>query len=216
MNRKFKFLPDEYYHVYNRGTDKRIIFDDINDYERFLILLYLVNNEKSINLRLQSQTFAKRLHSERGTQIVDICGYVLMPNHFHLLITPIFEDSIPLFMQRLSTAYVMYYNQKNGRKGSLFQGTYKAKHVDGDNYLQHLLAYIHLNPLKLIQPDWKENGINNTSDAEDFLNTYRYSSFLDYTGTKRIENKIVSLSKFPTEKTTSVDFANTIHSWLKG
>lgn len=144
------FIEDGYYHVYNRGVDKRIIFLNQYDCERFLFYLktYLTPQE---DLLLQSQSnpgllrfVSKSLHTE-----VDLLSFSLMPNHFHLLLKQHTEDGITKLMKRLITAYVRYFNTKYERKGPLFESIYKACNVESDSYLLHLSRYIHLNPIKV-------------------------------------------------------------------
>ena len=215
-SRTIPFSHGEYYHIYNRGTDGRVIFEDKYDYERFLALLKVLNGIKPVDLKLQGRTLYERLEVDVGEPIISILGYVLMPNHYHLLLTPITDKGISTFMQKLGTAYTMYFNSKNERSGNLFQGKFKAKHVNDDVYLQYLLSYIHLNPIKLIQSDWKEKGINNLKVAKKHLEQYTYSSFLDYAGSKRPENCLVDTSLFPTELESSDNFKSATKHWLQG
>ena len=182
MSRNIKLSPNEYYHIYNRGVDKRKIFSGEKDYERFLALLYLGNSNIAVDLKLQGRTLKEVLNITREKTLVDICAYCLMPNHIHLLIHEKEENGISRFMQKITTAYTMYFNKKNDRTGSLFQGKFKATHADHDNYLKYLISYIHLNPVKLIEPSWKETGISKRKRAESFLESYRYSSYRDFLG----------------------------------
>lgn len=137
-----------------------------------------------------------------------------MPNHFHLLVQEKIEGGTSLFMQKLSTGYTMYFNRRYERTGSLFQGTFKMTHSEDDRYLKYLISYVHLNPIKIIEPSWKETGIANRKAAEKFLNDYSYSSFLDYTGTKRFENAIVDTQALPKYFDSPVDFKNSVSEWL--
>jgi putative transposase len=137
-----------------------------------------------------------------------------MPNHFHILIHEKKEGGISLFMQKLQTAYTMYFNKKHDRNGSLFQGTFKAQHITKDVYLKYLFAYINLNPIKLIDLKWKENGIKNLNESEKYLNEYRYSSYADLIGIKRIENKILDIFKFPEYFNSELKFEDFIKEWL--
>ena len=158
MERKFNFSVDEFYHLYSRGVDKRIIFDDDNDRSRFIKLLFICNHNEPISFRdLTTDHSLKDIFDFPADQsLVDIGTYCLIPNHFHLLIHGKKEGGVSMFIQKLLTAYSKYYNIKNDRKGSLFDGNFKAKHLDDDNYLKYIYAYIHLNPIKLICPKWKE------------------------------------------------------------
>ncbi len=212
MTRKFNFSIGEFYHVYNRGTDKRIIFLDKSDYERFTKLLYLCNSNKSIVFR--DIPIGLTYEHQREETIVDIGAYCLMPNHFHILLHEKIEGGISLFMQKLSTAYTMYFNTKYERFGALLAGTFKATHADTDEYLKYLLSYIHLNPVKIIDSQWKENGISNRKKAEKYLAGYPYSSYLDYMGNERDEGKILSKDAFPKYFSGFKEFKQFTNEWL--
>ncbi|QQS19868.1 transposase [Candidatus Saccharibacteria bacterium] len=136
-----EFETGAYYHVYNRGVEKRIIFSDDQDYTVFLGLLkkYLANDRRDANKNNRHRF--PSLESE-----VALLAYCLMPNHFHLLVYQMTESGVEKLMRRVSTGYVMYFNEKYNRVGSLFQGPYKASRITSDAYLYHISRYIHLNP----------------------------------------------------------------------
>lgn len=215
MSRNTVFAPDEFYHIYNRGTEKRTIFLTKLDYERFLALLYLCNSTEAVRLSdHQKSTLSERLMLERSKLLVNVCVYCLMPNHFHLIIQEKKENGISRFMQKLTTGYTMYFNKLNERTGSLFQGRFKATHAEEDRYLKYLIAYIHLNPIKIIDSKWKENGIKNKDQTERFLEQYPYSSFLDYCEKDRLEGKIITKDALPKYFNSINDFRSTIRAWL--
>ena len=181
------FVPGEYYHLYNRGNSKQKIFLTHADYERFLKLLFISNSVHSFNIRdLGEKGF---YDTDRERQIVNILGYCLMPNHFHIVLTPLEEGGVSTFMLKLSTSYAMYFNKKNVRSGSLFEGPFKSQYVDSDRYLKYLFAYIHLNPIKLIDPKWKESGIRNPDMAFQYLMSYKYSSLTEYLENREVVRK---------------------------
>src|SRR3989344_5092894 len=215
MSRNIDLAPDEFYHIYNRGTEKRTIFLSQTDYERFVGLLYACNGDKPVDLKLQGSTLEEYVASDRGGDIVDLCAYVLMPKHFHLLVRSRNEGDISKFMQRLSTGYTMYFNTRHDRSGALFQGRFKARHAHTDRYLAYLIAYIHLNPVKLIDPIWKENGILDKKKAEDFLRTYRWSSYQDFLGIERGEKVVVSKDALPEYWSTQHSFESFVTDWLE-
>src|SRR3989344_6519009 len=128
--RKQVFAPDEYYHLYNRGTEKRIIFLDEQDYKHFLFLMYICNTEKSITLRGVGEFF------DRGATIVDIGVFCLMPNHFHILIHEKVKNGISTYMRKLLTGYSMYFNKKYKRTGKLYEGVFKSIHANKNKYLK--------------------------------------------------------------------------------
>ncbi|TSD02978.1 MAG: hypothetical protein Athens071416_369 [Parcubacteria group bacterium Athens0714_16] len=214
MSRNLEFSISEYYHLYNRGTEKRKIFLDDKDRERFLRLLYLCNTSKSIVFR---DTIGLPLSAiDKKDVLVDIGCYCLMNNHFHLLIKEKIEEGISIYLGKLCTAYSMYFNIKYKRTGKLFEGSFKASHVDRDEYLKYLFAYIHLNPVKLLDSAmWKEKRIINTNGIKTFLKNYRYSSYLDYIGVNREERLILNKKVFPEYFETKKDFENFVKDWME-
>lgn len=214
MERGFNISPDEFYHVYSRGVDRRVTFSDNRDYEHFLKLLYLCNSTERIEIR-NLPKFMSVYYKKRPGTLVDIGAYCLMPNHFHLLLYEKEDGGITKFMAKLLTAYVKYFNKKEKRIGALFDGRFRARYVDDDSYMHYLYAYIHLNPLKIIQKDWKEKGIKDIGVAENFLREYTPSSFQDYIGEGRMEAVILNREPFPEYFTEKGDFPNFIKEWIE-
>jgi len=214
--RKVTFAPGEYYHLYNRGVDKRKIFTREADYERFVTLLYACNGTRGVDLDEQGKDIATLLEKQvdRGEPLIDICAYVLMPNHFHVMVREINEAGIGRFMHKFGVAYTSYFNKKYDRTGSLFQGTYKANHASKDPYCSYVISYIHLNPVKLVEPKWKKTGITNRALAEKFLSQYKYSSYLDYCGNNRTQTLILNKASLPTFYTSAGYFKKEIQIWL--
>ncbi len=211
--RRVNFAPGEYYHIYNRGNSKQKIFFNNKDHQRFIDLLYAVNSEDKFNFSdsIKGISVYERKAEKR---LVAIGAYCLMPNHFHILITPLSEDGISKFMQKLSTAYAMYFNRKYKRIGSIFEGKFKAEHLNNDIYLKYIFSYIHLNPIKLIQKDWKEIGLKDKQKAIAYLNNYKYSSFIDYLDDKRKERIILFKSKFPDYFPNKNSFVKEVITWI--
>lgn len=225
MLRKTNFVPGNYYHIYNRGTEKREIFLDKSDYLRFIFLLYICNSVEPVNIReLFPEGFKKEIYKglsfanlakfNREKTLVNIGAYCLMPNHFHILIKEKIDNGISIFMRKLSTAYAMYFNKKNERNGVLFQGPFKAELVDNDEYLKYLFAYIHLNPVKLIEPAWRDQGIKNFKKAKEFLDNYRWSSYPAYVNGEE-NNPLLNKKSFPEYFCGTKEFKNFIEEWLK-
>ncbi|OGI66278.1 hypothetical protein A2647_00800 [Candidatus Nomurabacteria bacterium RIFCSPHIGHO2_01_FULL_40_24b] len=187
--RKQSFAVDEYYHLYNRGTEKRKIFLEKRDYEHFLFLMYVCNTTKSIELRNIGKTF------DREETIIDIGAYCLMPNHFHVLVREKVKNGISKYMLKLMTGYSMYFNKKYKRTGKLYEGVFKSIHANKDTYLKYLYSYIHLNPAKLIDKNWKENKHRNIKNLLKYVFSYKYSSLKEYISLKF---KIVNPIPFPT------------------
>ncbi len=211
--RKVSFMFGEYYHIYNRGNSKQKIFHDKEDYNLFIKLLLFLN--KDFNVRLKNLVEGSLASQAKEHPIVSIGAYCLMPNHFHILITPTENGSISKFMQKLSTAYVMYYNKKYNRTGSLFEGKFKSQHLDNDAYLKYMFSYIHLNPIKLIDSNWKQEGIKDTKASLNYLNKYFYSSYLDYhSPNSRTQDSILNKSAYPDYFGEKESFQNDILLWL--
>src|SRR3989339_830564 len=192
MLRKDPFITDEYYHIYNRGIDKRVIFKANRDYERFMMLLYLANSDDSFRLDnildKQNRSFIKILLLDKG---------------------------ITKFMKKLGTGYSMYFNIRYERKGALFGGLFKSKLIGvDDNYLRHLFGYIHINPLEIRFPDWENKIKKPSADMATFLKSYRYSSYRDYTGEDRIERRLLNPENFPDYFKDSKSFQDFVENYF--
>lgn len=199
MQRRTTFSPGEYYHIYNRGVEKRKIFSNHSDYERFVALLYIMNQPNNFVFRdfLRTKNLADIFDESQDSPIVSIVAYCLMPNHFHLILQEHEEGGITKFMSKVLTSYSMYFNLKYERSGSLFMHPFRSKHIDNESYYLYIHSYIHLNPISLIQSDWKEVGIKNYKKAQEFLDSYQYSSYLDFQKEGRKESRILDFSKVP-------------------
>lgn len=172
------YIENSFYHVYNRGVEKRNIFLDEQDYRVFLsyLKIYLSPVEESVNY-LQNND--ELIYQDKHIQIsrlymlnnffnkIDLISYVLMPNHFHFELRQTNKKDIEIFMRSLITKYTMYFNRKYKRVGPLFQGRYKAVLIQSKEYLLHLSRYIHINPREIINLD-------------KLLTSYLWSSFPVY------------------------------------
>lgn len=130
---------DSFQHAYARGHSRHKIFIDEEDYITFLKLLerYLSPEEAKDPYGVSYPNFYNK---------VDLLAYVLMPNHFHLLVYQRHPGEMGRFMQSLLTSYSRYFNKKYKRSGSLFESRYKASMISDESYLEHISRYIHLNP----------------------------------------------------------------------
>lgn len=146
--RRTIFIEDGYYHIFNRGNRKNKIFLDDQDRGVFL----------------------QRVKKYRKESKISVLCFVFMPNHFHFLIKQNGEEQVSKFMHKMLTSYSMYFNKKYDTVGRLFQGPFKAKMIETDEYLLHLSRYIHLHPSEL--------GIKK-------LNSYQWSSYPDYLDQRR-------------------------------
>ena len=162
-----QYVEGAYYHIYNRGVEKRDIFLDKQDYSVFLRFLkeYLLPPEHPALLKLLG--INPRRKPINCYEDIKLLSYCLMPNHFHLFVQQKSKDGLKTFMKALSTNYVMYFNSKYDRVGPLFQGTYKAVRIETEPYYVHISRYIHRNPEELLARDQP-------------LCTYPYSSYKYY------------------------------------
>src|SRR3989344_3570213 len=158
--RKVKLENGEMYHIYNRGVDKRKIFSTQKDLDRFFESMKIFNCIEPVG-SLHEQSFQK---DKIKKPLVKFIAYNLLSNHFHFILEQVAEGGISEFMKRLLGGYTWYFNKKNKRSGSLFEGTFKSKYIDSDGYLLHSSVYVNLNdkiPLggltaKLGKSSWNE------------------------------------------------------------
>lgn len=189
--RKTIFENGGYYHIYNRGVDKRKIFNGTEDYFRFLKSMKEFNTIEPIGSLYEK--YIRDRQVERGLSprfgdlvpkkpIVEIIAYCLNPNHFHLILKQLSDGGISKFMLKLCSGYTTYFNKKFNRSGSLFQSTFKSIHITNNDYLLQLSCYINGNP-----------EIHEIAKAEN----YRWSSYSDYLGKRSdgISNKKIILQQ---------------------
>lgn len=183
-----QLVNGEIYHIVMRGVDGRVIFPQEEDYFRFIHDLFEFNDEDDVDSIYRyytnnlTGTVPVKLRKKRKL-LVEILVFCLMPNHFHLLLRQIKDHGISKFMRKLG-GYATYINKKYERQGHLFQGRFRAVHIKDEDQLKNAFVYIHVNPIDLIEPGWKEKGIKNQKEVIKFLETYRWSSYLDYLGKK--------------------------------
>ncbi|MEK7550727.1 MAG: transposase [Patescibacteria group bacterium] len=164
------YLSNSIYHIYNRGVEKRTIFEDNQDYNVFLGYL------KEYLSPSQGEALGYRDYKGKFVEEIKLLTFCLMPNHFHLLIKQKGKDSIKKFTQALFTRYSMYFNKKYKRIGSLFQGEYRAVNIIDKEHLLYVSKYIHRNP------------ITSTSNLNVFSS---YSDYLGITNTPWLDKKVV-------------------------
>lgn len=181
--RKIEFANGEYYHVFNRGVDKRKIFQDDSDFFRFWLSMNLLN-DKEDGLMLNWRNYKrdkpnsnlKSFRQESGScqkPLVRIIAYCLNPNHFHFILKQLKEDGLKRFIHKISTSYANYFNAKYDRVGALFQGRFKSVHINNTSKLLYLSTYVNCN-----------SEVHGIAKA---LN-YRWCSFPEYVG--KIKNSL--------------------------
>jgi len=219
----------EIYHALSRGVDKRKIFMDDRDRFRFIHDLFEFNdiapaenlsyhllNKSSIAVGQQYDRQHQSNIQNRPPRklLVSILAFCLMPNHYHLFLQSLVKGGISLFMKKLNGGYVQYFNKRHERTGTLFERKYKSVLVDSQAHFIHLPYYIHLNPLDLVVPEWRQRKIKNLSKTMNFLNSYRWSSHLDYCGKNNfpsVTQRDFLLEIFQGEN----GYKRTIKDWLK-
>lgn len=146
--RKTPLVNNEFYHIYNRGCDKRDIFLKNRDYRRFQLTFYYYQFE---NPKPRFSKFAKsdfkNFKPDDTKKLVEILCYCLMPNHFHFLVKQLKDNGISIFLSKLCNSYTKYYNTKYPRVGPLLQGKYQNVLIESEEQLIHTSRYIHLNPV---------------------------------------------------------------------
>lgn len=159
-------VTGEHYHVFNRGVASTQIFTNYFDKKRFIkTMLYYQIEDTKPRFSLYTPTTSKLNLSNK---LVDIICYCLMPNHFHFLLKQNRDKGISEFISKVTNSYTKYFNIKFRRYGPLFQGMFKAVHIETDEQLTHLSRYIHLNPL--------------VGFVTKDLDSYQWSSYRDYIG----------------------------------
>lgn len=220
MNRNGELVNGEYYHIYNRGSEKRIVFSDKSDYKRAISLIsyyqYLnppVKYSFFIRFPSDEQSIITNKLSIKNSVLITIVAYCLMPNHFHLILKQNTDSGISKFMSNFQNSYTKYYNTKHDRVGPLFQGAYKLVRIENDEHMVHLSRYIHLNPVTsfVIKPD--------------HLFRYQWSSVNEYVSETQSENglcdKKLILShfsdsnKYSTFLTEYIDITQELHALKK-
>lgn len=196
--RKEPFSVGNIVHVFNRGNRKQEIVHDEDDKLNFLLGLCYLNNEKSPSKPLSRAREFLRLRSnlrpngdfswppewDQRKPLVKILAFILLKNHLHLILEEIQEGGIAKFMGKLSNSMTGYFNEKHKESGRLFQGSYKARLVDSDNYLRYLAVYIMVKNAFEMYPGGIENAIKNFDDAYEFAVKYSYSSLANYASIK--------------------------------
>ncbi len=184
----------DFFHVYNRGVDKRKTFIHASDYVRFTQNLMIYNSVDAAPHNDWSTT--ARLQMKPSQRLVTIHAYCLMPNHYHLLLSPLVDQGIPLFMKKVNMGYAKYFNERYERSGALWQGKYKSVHISNDAQFLYIPYYIHLNALDRSLPKWRKGLVKSSDAALATLQNYRWSSHLIFTRTLPIETSPIVGSFF--------------------
>ncbi len=209
------------YHLLNRGVDKRDIYQDEEDRQRFVYGLWSFNDTRPIAntyefLRSGSTFGLRKSKSAERKAIVDIHAWCLMKNHYHLLVSERVDGGLTQFIKKLNIGYAKYFNERYQRNGTLFQGRTKKIPIETDAQWNYILHYIHLNPLDYLKgaESWRirsKGGVKNAREALEYLKKYRWSSYLDYVG----ENNFPSLLATDIVRNASDDYEKDIAGYLR-
>jgi len=183
------YSANGFYHIYNRGVEKRDIFVDDLDYGVFLSYLkeYLLPKDTKALCDILSNPIApydakkeaaKLLRMNNFSDEITLLAYILMPNHFHFLVHQNSPNAIDSFMNSMATRYTMYFNRKEERVGPLYQSVYKAVLMKTDEQLLHVSRYIHRNSVGLASKGHPFKG-------SPF--TIQPSSYPEYLGLRKTE-----------------------------
>lgn len=197
--RKVPLVTGEYYHVYNRGVDRRCTFEDGVDYGKLYQSLYLFNDANYRNTGHEqyfNETLlaAHEVLQDERNPYVSVLSYCLMPNHFHLMLLQRQDGGISKFLHKLGIAYTQHFNKRYDRTGSLFKSTFKVVHVENDAQLLHLPRYVHCNALDLTALNWREGQVKDWGVAQSFLDSFPWSSHRVYMGDKQ-ELPVIDLAE---------------------
>jgi len=170
--RKHPFITDQYYHVYNRGVDKRDIFMDKKDFDRFVLSLKEFNTVKPIGSIRESEknkTDIQRL-KEKNDVLVSIVCYCINNNHYHFILRQMIDGGISEFLKRLQGGYTKYFNKMHNRNGALFQGRFKSKLIKDNDYFLKIRPYVNMNYLVHDIPEEKSHLVLSSCQEYDSLN----------------------------------------------
>jgi len=223
MIRKEKFVPGQYYHIYSRIILNTPEFSDKSNAERLALNFWIANSTKSDevfrylqNLRNRKDISQEKMLEilERGKKIVDVLCYVIMSDHYHLLLKERRGNGIHNFIHKCNTSVAKYINIKNDRHGPLFESRFKSKHVDTNEYLLHLSLYIHLNPLDFLGgKEWREHGVKNWESVKAKLLNYPWSSLKAFL-TENYKDPILSGTKIIKQQIGSgKDYEDFLREW---
>jgi len=185
----------EIYHVVSRSVGDATVFDDEKDFYRGIFCIYEFNNSKPVNMwiRRRNRIIEKKvlgrtsLTSQERDKFVEVLAFSFMPNHLHLILRQIKEGGISKFMQKVGTGFANYFNDRYERQGHVFN-KFRAIHIKNDNQLKNAFVYVHCNLISLIEPGWKEGGVENPDKVIKFLENNKRHSYPDYLGNKNFSS----------------------------
>lgn len=193
-NKNPQLVNNEIYHVVLRTVADTVVFEDENDFFRGIFSIYEFNNNNPVEIweRRRARNIFKSRNVGRPTshiseypdkrdKFVEILAFSFMPNHLHLILKQLKDNGITEFMKKVNGGYAKYFNEKYQRQGHLFN-KFRAVHIANDSQLKNAFVYVHTNLISLIEPGWKEKGIENPKKVKEFLENNKRHSYPDYLG----------------------------------
>src|SRR3989344_1192149 len=189
-----QLINDEVYHISSRTVGDTVVFKNTDDFYRGIFSIDEFNNSNPVSIlrRRQERKSEKNKAVRRPTsysledkrdKFVEILAFSFMPNHFHLIVKQLKDNGIVEFMKKVNGGYAKYYNEKYKRKGHLFNKFYPV-HVKNNEQLKTVFTYVHTKLISIIEPVWKEEGIENPKKVKEFLENNKRHSYPDYIGKK--------------------------------
>lgn len=208
--RKEPFDVGSYVHVIKRGTRGLPIVKDDHDRRRWLLMLRHFNDQFCPDNWFEDLSVSNLVYSfdrpdkwPKQEKLVEIICFCLVENHFHLLVKEIVPGGVAKFMKRLGVGMSGHYNEKYKEKGSLFQGPYKLRTVDEDDYLNYVSAYIQVKNCFELFPGGYKKACENFDQAYDWSGKYPYCGLGELIGARE---QIITSSESLGEIFTSAEY----------
>jgi len=220
-NKNPPLVNGEIYHIVSRSVGDTAVFDDEKDFYRGIFCIYEFNNDKPVNIwrRRRDRVIEKKVLGPTSPTLqerdvfVEVLAFSFMPNHLHLILRQMKDGGISKFMQKVGTGYANYFNEKYKRQGHLFN-KFRAINIKNDDQLKNTFVYVHTNLISLIEPGWKNRGIESPEKVIQFLENCKRHSYPDYLGTKNFPS--VTERDFLLESMGKVDGCKAyMDGWIK-
>jgi len=196
--KKPQLTNGEFYHIVSRAVGDTSVFADEKDFYRGIFSIYEFNNTNPVSIRdrreqrktekllekLSRSRTPGNLILDKRERLVDILAFCFMSNHLHLILKQLKENGVSRFMQKVGTGYANYFNEIHKRHGHLFN-KFRAIQIKDDNQFKNAFVYVHTNLISLIEPGWKENGIENPEKVIEFLENNKRHSYPEYLGIQK-------------------------------
>lgn len=185
------------YHVVNHGVEGRNLFLDSGDYARFVHDLFEFNDMAPVLNSGRIATLNGLRNQSFGTdreRIVDIHAWCLMRDHYHILVSERVDGGLTKFLRKLNVGYANYVNDRYARRGTLFRGRTKKVLIERQAHFLYVVHYIHFNPLDYLRTanKWRSGTVGSQAEALKHLHAYKWSSYLDYIGTKNFPSVLAT------------------------